>query len=184
VTGWGREKIAQNLAEPIFYQNQYLGTFLVRWKKVFFYKENYHPTGENSPNLVTLSTNKTWAYVAGWPDWANIRPIGDCLLWTVTWKLLQFCCYCWGTLILTKKNGFGLILGYILGNFFPKLIWSPRHRGSFLSFCLSFTFSLSRSLFCSFSLFLSFLLYNFVVLFQLKVLKILKIRFIFTLFWA
>jgi hypothetical protein len=24
---------------------------------------------------------------SGWPDWANFRPMGYCLLWAVTWKL-------------------------------------------------------------------------------------------------
>jgi hypothetical protein len=53
---------------------------------------------------------KHWIWsVAGWPDWANFRPSGDCLLWAVLEKLQIP--HEWATLFHTK--GYALILAQI-----------------------------------------------------------------------
>jgi hypothetical protein len=61
--------------------------------------------------------------LAGWPDWANFRPLGDSLLWvffcendrnsTNNWSTFFHCKSC---PLIFKKNG----LGYILGDFFTN----------------------------------------------------------------
>jgi hypothetical protein len=48
VTRWVCEKNAQNVAQSIFLSKLYTPLF---WKKLP--KENNHPEGENSPNLVS-----------------------------------------------------------------------------------------------------------------------------------
>jgi hypothetical protein len=62
VTRWVSEKLAQNTVQPIFCQTHKL-TFSVEksspkiWALSVFFNNapvNYHPIGENSPNLVTL----------------------------------------------------------------------------------------------------------------------------------
>jgi hypothetical protein len=64
---------------------------------------------------------------SGWPDWANFRPMGDCLLLAVPLKSKMYPT-CLGYYILWigvsiyifwQKNGLQL------GWFFHKLIWSP-----------------------------------------------------------
>jgi hypothetical protein len=72
-----------------------------------------------------------WAQVrTGWPDWANFSPLGECFLWAVYKKIPEEPKF-WATffhgksfVLLLAKHG----LGYILGDFFHKLIWSPWAR--------------------------------------------------------
>jgi hypothetical protein len=63
------DKIAKNVAQPIFCQNQYI-TFMCKYSLKFratsvfkknLPKVNNHPMGENSPNLVTLVPNDSIA---------------------------------------------------------------------------------------------------------------------------
>jgi hypothetical protein len=65
----------------------------------------------------------------GWPDWANFRPSGDCLLWVVFVKITEVAPII-GLLFLTvtvlyyvfiTTNG----LGYILGDFFTNASGHP-----------------------------------------------------------
>jgi hypothetical protein len=75
---------------------------------------------------------------SGWPYWANIRLLGDCSLWSVLFDYRSIQNF-WASLshgksylsILTKNA-----VGYILGDFFLKLIWSPCLPHS-LALCLS-----------------------------------------------
>jgi hypothetical protein len=65
---------------------------------------------------------------AGWPDLANFRTMGDCLLLRYFFDNYRRSPQCFATflhswgcaLILTKKE-----LGYILGDYLNKLVWSP-----------------------------------------------------------
>jgi hypothetical protein len=61
---------------------------------------------------------------SGWPDWAKVRPMGDCLLWAVIWKLYIQWLSLW--INLEWKNG----LGYILGDFFTNSSGHPGLRSN------------------------------------------------------
>jgi hypothetical protein len=102
---------------------------------------------ENSPNLVTLKSITTgpvlylfvgppswtvhrrikgtlcfwarmdWRTLAGWPDWANFRPLDNYLFWAAFWKLLKIFGYFFPLFkVLTKKMVWAI---YILGDFSP-----------------------------------------------------------------
>jgi hypothetical protein len=61
---------------------------------------------------------------AGWPDWANFRPLGGCLLRAVFLKTTEVCSrHFWATFIhgssyvlILQVNGLGYILGDFLSN--------------------------------------------------------------------
>jgi hypothetical protein len=36
-----------------------------------------------SASYLYICTTWSWFPAQGWPDWANFRPMGDCLLWTI-----------------------------------------------------------------------------------------------------
>jgi hypothetical protein len=63
---------------------------------------------------------------AGWPDWANFRPLCDCWLFAVSWRrsITHFYAtfsHIWGW----ESNFDKKCVGLYFGRFFQKLIWSP-----------------------------------------------------------
>jgi hypothetical protein len=82
---------------------------------------------------------------SGWPNWVNLRLLGDCFLMYVGQFFEDYisCPNFWVSffsgkscvLKLTKKW-----FGYILGDFFLKLIWSPWINSTFSIFFRHFNF--------------------------------------------
>jgi hypothetical protein len=75
---------------------------------------------------------------SGWPDWANFRPVGNCLLRVASLKLHKKT-KCWGNFRPRKKlwinfdkNG----LGYILGGFFADSSGHPVIASQILSYAM------------------------------------------------
>jgi hypothetical protein len=70
-----------------------------------------------------------WPGCPGWPDWTKFRPIGDFLIWAVTWKFRK--CHTFGDTLWNSSVKFLHMciltkMGCaIFGWFFHELIWSP-----------------------------------------------------------
>jgi hypothetical protein len=68
-----------------------------------------------------------------WPDWANFRPLTICQLWAVFFKITevsQIFGLLYSRVIKLCNNFDNNAMGYNLGNFFYKIIWSPWPRPS------------------------------------------------------
>jgi hypothetical protein len=100
-------------------------------------------TGTNTKRGSISHTSFDSTLRAGWPDWANFRPLGDCLLWAVFFHLQKYLIYFprWSSWINIDQKWIGQNFGLL----FHKLIWSPWLRSEF-SQNLSIHFSFIRNL--------------------------------------
>jgi hypothetical protein len=68
----------------------------------------------------------------GWPDWADFRLLGNSLPRAVDLKVFGYFFHGKSDGLILTKN----VLGYILGEFYKKLIWSPcKQHSSFAETC-------------------------------------------------
>jgi hypothetical protein len=81
--------------------------------------------GSDFDDLAICVERKRWT---GWPDWANFRLMGGCLLWVVFFKIAEVAhtyvlhfskCISYIFIFAKKRDGLHF------GRLFHKLIWSP-----------------------------------------------------------
>jgi hypothetical protein len=57
-----------------------------RWTTMRKFTQSCRPAGDSKWKSIFWA-GLSCSGQAGWPDWANFRPLGDCLPWAVFWKL-------------------------------------------------------------------------------------------------
>jgi hypothetical protein len=118
----------------------YIGTYAVLWSAT--HKDEFatlsitfNMTGGTllfTDGVLLNKKLKHWR--SGWPDWANFRLLGGCLLRTALWKwqivgqIFRLFFKWYKSCIKSDRKMFGDT--FYLGDFFHKLIWSPCSRSA------------------------------------------------------
>jgi hypothetical protein len=102
----------------LFFESQLKGTFL--FADMTCYEKAIQMYGEKK--AFDSGDNKS-GYGAGWPDLANFRLLGDCILYAVFLKIAETAHIFWATFYHINFGQKWVKIQF--GPFFQKLIWSP-----------------------------------------------------------